>query len=311
MSYTSPLSSSARSRRAARALRRFGHGAASWAYGIAITLLLVGLWGRAASTDEPVVAEATAGAVEAVVVTDRVVDWIVEAASTETGRLPSDVEPVVRSLLADPGARAVLADVVRVLVGAALADDGGTVIVDLRTALDPHLATVLGIADRAGIDPALVSSVLDEIEPVIVDTGHHSPLGPAFDATRRALRLAAVVGAGSAASLFALSLMLSEDRRRTARALGAKTFFGALGFTVMLRLGAWALDPGGGGSDATPTLRSAVAVLARSNLHVPLVVAAGGGLVWLVLRRRRTRSASPAARFDRVGSTGEVIAVTP
>ncbi len=274
-------------RPALRAARRFAHGFASWAYGIAIGVVLVGLWGRATAVDRPVVEEAGAEAVQAVVVSERVVGWIVEEAAAQVGRLPQDVEPAVRAVLNDPAARAALGDVIRVLVRAALSDGGEAVVVDLRAALLPHVPDLDDAFESFDVDPETVVEVVSALEPVVLDPDSVLPLADALAASEHALRLAAVIGAMVAAVLFAATLVLAEDRRRSARALAARSFFAAAGFAVMLRVGAWALDPGSGGADAAPSLRRALSILAADNLHIPLLAAVVAAIVWAGLRRRR------------------------
>jgi hypothetical protein len=251
--------------------------------------MLVGLWGRAAAVDRPVVEEAAAEAVEAVAVSDRVVDWIVGEVAGQADRLPDDVEPAVRAILGDPASRSALSDVVRVLVGAALSDPGESVVVDLGATLQPHLSQLDGTLDAFAVDDEIVEDVVEALEPVTLGSDAVAPLGEALASTERALRLAAVIGVLSAGMLFGITMLLAGDRRVSARALAARTFFGAAGFAVMLRAGAWALDPGAGGANAAPSLRRAIAVLARSNLHLPIVVAIVAAVAWVGLRRRRSR----------------------
>ncbi|MDX1690322.1 MAG: hypothetical protein R3290_04790 [Acidimicrobiia bacterium] len=295
--------------RPGRRVRLVGRGVASWAYGLAITLMLVGLWGRAASVDRPVVEEAAATAVQAAAVGDRVVGWIVDATAGELDALPADVEPVVRAVLATPSARAALSDVTGVLVDAALSDPDERVVLDLRATIEPHLPAILATVELAGtgVSADEVTDALGGIEPIVLQSGTGAPFGRALDGAERALRLAALVGASAAAALFALVLLLADDRRAAARSLAGRTFLGAAGFAAMLRLGAWALDPGAGGTDAAPTMRAAIAVLVRSNLHLPLVVATVAGGVWLGLRRRRRTLHRPPSRRPEV--TGEIAAV--
>ncbi|HSG78746.1 MAG TPA: hypothetical protein VLD62_04125, partial [Acidimicrobiia bacterium] len=166
-------------RRGLRATRRFAHGFVSWAYGIAVTVMLVGLWGRAAAVDRPIVEEVAAEAVEAVAVSDRVVDWIVAEVSAQADRLPADVEPAVRAVLGDPASRSALSDVVGVLVGAALSEPGDSVVVDLGSTLAPHLPRLDAALDAFAVDEVVAEDVMAALEPVTLAADGVAPLAEA------------------------------------------------------------------------------------------------------------------------------------
>ena len=56
-----------------------------WVFGLSTTLLLVGLWGRAVTVDDDVIARSTEAALSADLVTERVYDWIGSGLVAATG----------------------------------------------------------------------------------------------------------------------------------------------------------------------------------------------------------------------------------
>jgi hypothetical protein len=89
----------------------------------------------------------------------------------------------------------------------------------------------------------------------------------------------------------ATAVALSDDRVRMARSLAVKLAVSGFTFAIVLRLGAWAVDPGGGRAP----FAAGGAVLLRSNGGVLLTIAGVGTAAVvalstvLVLRVRRRR----------------------
>ena len=84
------------------------------------------------------------------------------------------------------------------------------------------------------------------------------------------------------------AVALAEERARQVRGLAVRVGVSAATFAVLLRLGAWALDPGGGRSP----LAAGGAVILSSSGHVLVIAAliAGGIAVFATIgvnRRRR------------------------
>ncbi len=266
-----------------------------WLYGLSITVMLVGLWGRAVTVDQPVVEEAATEAAGAAAVSDRVVDWLLEAAGDDLGSVPADVRAPLQAVLAEPAALELIERVVGDLVAAALAPPGEIVVIDLEAHLRAVLPELEAAAERIGEQEVaeVIRVGVEAARPIELETGEASPVGSGLVGAGSALRTAAVVAAVSAAGLAGAALLLASDRRRIARSLAVRTALGGLGFAAMFRLGAWALDPGGGGAAAAPSLRRAGALVLGSNLHIPLLLGLLGAGGWVILRRRRGSGPNP------------------
>jgi hypothetical protein len=260
-----------------------------WVYGMSITLLLVGLWGRAVVSDRATMEQAASEAAAAAVVSDRVAGWVLDSAAGELRDLPPGIEATAAAVLSDPAARRLVDEVVGELVAAAMAPPGSTAVIDLGEHLRrarPHLqaaAVRLGAPEAANVLDAVAAS----IEPVRLPTGDGSPVGAGISNAGAALRLAVVAAGVTGLVAAAAALGLSTERRHTARQLAVRAGLSGLGFAVMMRLGSWALDPGGGSAPAAPSLRRAGALLLAAGLHLPLLVGLAGTGSWVALRRRR------------------------
>ncbi len=276
-------------------LRSAGLAVALWCYGLSITVMLVGLWGRAVTTDGGALAEAAAEVTSAAVVSDRVVAWVLDAAAADGVEIPAEAEEPVLAVLAEPAARHLLEGIVERLVTAAMASPGEVIVVDLAGDIAAVMPQLRAAAAELGEPEAVrvVEEIAAGLEPIRLETGPASPMGAGLSSARAALRAAAVIAGGSAAGLAALSMVLSSERRRTARSLAVRSALSGIGFAAMLRLGSWALDPVRGGSDVGPSLRRAASVLTGSSLHVPLIVGLAGFGASLALRRRRSRCEPP------------------
>jgi len=267
---------------------RLGHAATLWAYGMSITVLLLGLWGRAVASDASVVEDAASEAAGAAVVSDRVVGWVLDLAGDELPEIPDGLEPALAQVLADPAARGLVASIVDDVVAAALAPPGSTATVDVGGHLREALPAVREAASRLGAPEAVdvLERAAASMPPIRLETGNGSPAGAGISAAGTALRTVVVVAGAAAAVAGASALLLSPERRSTGRQLAVRAGLSGIGFAVMMRLGSWALDPGGGGASAGPSMRRAGAIVLGSGLQWPLLLGLAGLGAWALLRRR-------------------------
>jgi hypothetical protein len=260
-----------------------------WFYGLSVTMLLVGLWGRAVADDTTAVTRATTEIAGAALVSDRVVDWVVSSASGEMAGAPDDVEPALRAVLADPEAHALVSAMVADIVEAALAPAGEAVTFDPAARVAAALPEVRVIATRLG-EPGAAAAVEEAaagLQPIRLDAGPVEAVAGGLATTRRALTIATLAAAAAALALGAAAAALSFDRRVTVRQLALRPALTGLALALMGRLGSWALDPSSGGAEAGPSLRRGAASVLGSSLHVPLLIGLGAAAVWVVVARRR------------------------
>jgi hypothetical protein len=109
--------------------RHFRRGALSgvlWAFGLATTLLLVGLWGRALTADQETLVRSTGEVLSAEVVTQRVYDWIGDGIAVAAGVPETDVRRAIDALASSPEADRAASALVADTVAMFLAPPGTT-----------------------------------------------------------------------------------------------------------------------------------------------------------------------------------------
>ncbi len=275
-------------------LRRFGLATALWVFGIATSVLLVSLWGRAVTADDETLAAAAGAAAESDWLAERVAGWLAEEVA-EHGALPeAKTAAVVESVWRRPETRAAVADLVGQAVEAGLAPPGTTVVIDPAASIRPLTDHIAAGLTAAGVTTTRqeVAAVIDEIDPVVAvaEPGETAGVVRRVRAVlTRALAVALVVMAIAAGAAFTLG----PDRRVVMRSLVTRVALTALGFAVLFRAGAWALDPSGGGA---PLPRGA-ALLLGSNTGLLWLLGAGAAFAAVLSYRGGAHSArtSPAA----------------
>ncbi len=273
--------------------RRLALATVLWLFGIATTVLLVGLWGRSVAADRPTLQAAAFGATRLEAVQHQLLAWSADALAGAAAVPYPEAAAAVSELQEMPAARRAFETLVDQLLTAAFVPPGTTVEVDVGAALQPLARDLAPLLSRQGIpvDRTTLEHLLDSLDPLVVEGGSETSWVGGIVAARRALSRAVALAAAGVLVFGGLAVRLAEDRRAMVRSLGSRLALSALSFTVMLRVGAWALDPGGGGSP----VRAVGATLLEANPHVPLMVAAvGSGLAyWGVMRRRRPADDQP------------------
>jgi hypothetical protein len=260
-----------------------------WVFGLATSVLLIGMWGRTVSADQATIAEGTEAVVEAAVIADRVEDWVADGLSATSGAQRSDVADALADIGDTPQAHQAVTTIVEQAVAVAFAEPGSSSAIDVRTAMAP-LGPVIGdrLRDSGVLAPQEeVDAAIARMPDLVLSSGVDGGLSGA--ATRAHGLLTQVVVVSGLVLLLAggLAVALGEDRLRTLRTLAVRIAVSALTVAVILRVGAWALDPQGGRSPVA----AGGAVLLRSNgLLLPLFAAINLGAAFLIttaVRRRR------------------------
>jgi hypothetical protein len=258
-------------------------------------VLLVGIWGRAVASDESTIEAGTRAVLEADAVTGRITGWIADGIEESTENLPEGVAmEAATAVWRRAETRAVLSATVDRLVEAALAPPGTSVPVDLAELLSPLVPVVIDeLGGRGiGLSAATVDAALAEVPTVVLGSEADGGVASAVAGARSALTRVAVVGLLGMILSGTAAVALAEERLRQARGLAVRVGVSAITFAILLRVGSWALDPGGGRSP----LAAGGAVLLASSGHV-LVIAAliATGLAFFatagVRRRRRMLTA--------------------
>ncbi len=274
-----------------RRARRVGLVVALWVFSVATTVLLIGVWGRAVAYDDATLQASTRAVIESDVVADRITGWIADGIAAASALAPPQVESAVAGIRALPETTTAIDVLVDQAVSAALAAPGTEPEIDVATALVPLAPAITDRLQTSGIDVSLseIEAGLAGIAVIALDTQQTSGFaGVAVQAQSALTRV--VLGAGAVMLLAGATVIaLAEERTRMVRSLLTRVMVSALTFGIVLRLGAWAVDPGRGRSPVA----AGGSVVLRSNLWVLVAVATGTGVAatigWMTGRRRLHR----------------------
>ena len=276
-------------------LRKVGLVVALWVFGLSTTVLLVGIWGRTVTSDQTAIEASAQAVLESDAVADRITGWIAGGVESAAGELPEGVAAVTANAVWHRSeTRAVLAGAVDRLVAAALAPPGESVPIDLADLLRLLIPIVMSELSDIGVNVTknTMESALAELPAINVGSEADVDVaGVVADARSTFTRVVAVAMIAMLASGIA-AVAFAEQRLQQIRSLAIRVVVSAVTFSVLLRVGSWALDPGGGRSP----LAEGGSVILSSSGHV-LVIAAlvAGGVAFFaavgVQRRRRTLAA--------------------
>jgi hypothetical protein len=271
--------------------RRFAIGVAGWVFGLAATVLLGSIWGRAVVVDTGELADTLSPLAASELVAGRISAWL-EAELTTAGLGETEAAQVAGRVLAHPGVGPVVEQLVAEGVEAAATGDPGRTSVDVAAILTPASGQITSGLNEAGVavtDEQVVAA-LSRLDPVVVRDPADRPLIGAASPLATSLGTAAILGAGLMAISGTAYIAMSSDRLRALRSLVTRFALGALSFAVILRIGSWLVDPEGGRAP----FRESVALLANSKWMVPLTIGLGAAGAALLLRISR-RMLRPAA----------------
>lgn len=252
--------------------RRFAIGVAAWVFGLASTVLLVGIWGRAVVVDTNELAESLSPLAASEIVADRISNWL-EAELVGVGLDSVAASSAADQVLTHPAVGPVLEHLVAEGVEAAASSDPNGATLDVASVLVPATGQITDGLNQAGVPvtAAQVEATLAGLEPLVIRDPSDRPMIGASSPLASSLGTAAMLGAILMALAGGAYVAMSRDRMRAVRSLLTRFAMGALSFAVLLRIGAWLVDPAGGRAP----FRASFALLADSKWVVPL----GFGLV--------------------------------
>lgn len=266
--------------------RRFAIGVAGWVFGLASTVLLVGIWGRAVVVDTNELADTLSPLAAGDMVSDRLATWL-EAELVTAGVDGVGASVVADQVLAHPSVGPVLEQLVAEGVEAAASGDPSGGSVDVAAILLPASGQIATGLNEAGVPVSTerVEAALSQLDPIVIRDPSDQPFVGASSPLAANLGTAAMLGALLMVFSATAYVAMSRDRMRAFRALLTRFALGALSFAVLLRLGSWLVDPEGGRAP----FRESFALLANSKWMVPLtigLVAMAAAIVFRVFRRR-------------------------
>ncbi len=255
-------------------------------FGIASTVLLVGIWGRAVVVDTTELADTLSPLAAGDMVSDRLATWL------ETELVDAGVDGVAASVAADevlahPSVGPVLEELVAEGVEAAASGDPTGASVDVAAILLPASGQITTGLNEAGVPVSTeqVEAALSRLDPLVVRDPTDQPFVGASSPLAANLGTAAILGALLMLLSAIAYIAMSRDGVRAFRALLTRFALGALSFAVLLRIGSWLVDPEGGRAP----FRESFALLANSKWMVPLtigLVAMTAAILARVFRRR-------------------------
>jgi hypothetical protein len=247
-----------------------------WAFGMAVSILFLALWGRAVVADTETLSDSLSPLARSGIVADFVADWMAEEL-TESGADPATVRPTVDYFFESSSVGDTVDQLVGEVVYAAAASSPEGSRIDMAALIGPTVPELTAGLSGMGypVAESQVADVVAGLDPLVIrQPGADAIVGPNSPTAARlgTAALLAVLGI----VVFGLGVVsLSEDRIGAVRALATRVAVGGLSFAVFLRLGSWVLDPSGGRAP----VRSTLSELAGSKWMVPLQVAVVAGAI--------------------------------
>ncbi len=221
-----------------------------WAFGLATTLLLVGLWGRAVIHDQPTVQVSVRAVIDAEAATDRISTWIAEGVASSSHIDAVTAEKLVIDLREHPEIEAAVGSVIDQFVTALFTPEGEVATVELADSLDPLVPLVaVGLAAHdVTVDEPMLAAALENTETIDLETGDAATIVGVVEDARSLLSLIVAFAGATLLLTGSSAVWLSEDSPAMVRKLATRILMSALSFAVLFRVGSWALDPKRGGS---------------------------------------------------------------
>lgn len=267
-----------------------------WVFGLATSVMLVGIWGRTVAVDEPTVKDAARVIVDDELAAQRIRSWLETALSDVVGS-DEEAAELVDEIASQPAFPLAVESIVEDFVAALFAPPGEEQEIRIAETLAPMIPLVTSELASRDIDvpPQQIEEALDAAPVIELDNGEAAAVTTAVEQARTILTRVVALAAAILLVSGVTALALAERRYLMLRHLGVRVLISAATFAVLFRVGAWALDPKRGRSP----LLGGGAVLLGSNGQVFLIasvlaaaVAAVGGVVaW-----RRSRANSVATQ---------------
>lgn len=288
-----------------RPVRSLSRGALGWAFGLAVTIFLISMWGRAMVVDSETLAQSLSPLGSSAPVVDLLTEWIGEEL-VGNGADSGAVDNAVAVAVGHPDVAAALDRLVAEMVLAAAAPGPGEAVVDVGAFLRPvagQIAEAVAGSTGTPVTPGDVVAVLDRLDPFVVRAeGAQPQIGPRSPIAGR-LGTAAIL-AVVAAGLFGVgAVRLSDDRPLALKGLFIRVALGALSFAVLLRIGSWVVSPTGGRAPIASTMAALLHAKWMVPMTVALVAGVGVAVLWLIRRLRDQPAASVEPVPEDVGSS--------
>jgi hypothetical protein len=272
---------------------RFLSSVSAWVFGLATTVLLLSFWGRAVVVDTDELAENLGPLSESEEVTGRFSDWMTTQL-VDSG-VPSDAAGEAATLsLFTPEVKQALASLVGAVVDAAAEPAPEGTAVDMASVFAPTVPAVTASLASQGIPvpESQVAAIVAGLDPLVIREAGEAPMvGPVSPVARR-LGIASVLALVAQIVFGAIYALVADNRIKAMRTLSTRFAVGALTFALLLKLGSWVLDPGGGRAPVSESLSE----MADSKWLIPAFIGAAasfGALFFWLIRTTKPVAANP------------------
>ena len=282
---------------------------ALWLFGIATSMVLIGLWGRSVAGDQVTLEASTRAVLESEIVNDRVTDWLGDAITAAAQLSGDDVAAVVAAVDDTPEMQIAVDGVVDQAVAAALAPPGSATVLDLSAAIESLAPVVADALEERGVvsDADTVRAAARQVPSIVLSADDTVAVGNTAREVRGLLSKVVVIGLSGMLLSGAAAVGLNEDRVRQLRSLAIRIGVSAVTFAIIIRIGAWAVDPAGGRSP----IAAGGAVLLKSNGHVLAAVAVGAATAAAAISLGLVRRHRPQPISEDSSDTNETTGEQP
>ena len=273
---------------------------ALWAFGLATSLFLIGMWGRTVSVDSVTIEESARTVIDADIATERINAWFEDGLAAAAGTDSATVHTVAEEIQATPQYSAAVDVIIAQFIDSLFVADGETSVLNLEDVLTPLVPVVVAEFEQRDVpvDPDRIEGVLDAAAAIELDAGEAASVVAVVEDARVFLSQVVLIALGMLLLTGTVAVYLTQERFAMVGTLATRVVMSALSYAVIFRLASWALDPTRGRSP----IAGGGSVLLGSNGQVFLALAAGAGVVAvggaLVARGKKRSFETRAASLD-------------
>ncbi len=273
---------------------------ALWAFGLATSLFLIGMWGRTVSVDSVTIEESARTVIDADIATERINAWFEDGLAAAAATDSATVHTVAEEIQATPQYSAAVDVIIAQFIDSLFVPDGETSVLNLEDVLAPLVPVVVAEFEQRDVpvDPDRIEGVLDAAAAIELDAGEAASVVAVVEDARVFLSQVVLIALAMLLLTGTVAVYLTQERFAMVRTLATRVVMSALSYAVIFRLASWALDPTRGRSP----IAGGGSVLLGSNGQVFLALAAGAGVVAvggaLVARGKKRSIETRAASLD-------------
>jgi len=273
---------------------------ALWAFGLATSLFLIGMWGRTVSVDSVTIEESARTVIDADIATERINAWFEDGLAAAAATDSATVHTVAEEIQATPQYSAAVDAIIAQFIDSLFVADGETSVLNLEDVLAPLVPVVVAEFEQRDVpvDPDRIEGVLDAAAAIELDAGEAASVVAVVEDARVFLSQVVLIALAMLLLTGTVAVYLTQERFAMVRTLATRVVMSALSYAVIFRLASWALDPTRGRSP----IAGGGSVLLGSNGQVFLALAAGAGVVAvggaLVARGKKRSIETRAASLD-------------